>query len=142
MDNRPAQLADLKVVKLARILAGPWIGQTLADLGANVIKIESPEGDDTRHWGPPFAQDAHGVDSDAAYFHACNRGKRAVVADLRTPEGHTLATRLARDADAFIENFKVGGVQKFGLEYASLAMTYSATTYSARNSLAISSAVS
>ena len=120
MDKRPAPLAGLKVVELARILAGPWIGQTLADLGANVIKIESPEGDDTRRWGPPFVQDAHGADIDAAYFHACNRGKRSVIADLRTPEGRTLATRLAQGADVFIENFKVGGLQKYGLDYASL----------------------
>ncbi len=120
MNERPAPLAGLKVVELARILAGPWIGQTLADLGADVIKIESPEGDDTRRWGPPFVQDAHGADIDAAYFHACNRGKRSIVADLRTPEGRVLATRLAQDADVFIENFKVGGLQKFGLDYASL----------------------
>ena len=87
-------------------------------------------------------QDAHGVDSDAAYFHACSRGKRSVVADLRTPEGRTLTTRLAQEADVFIENFKVGSLQEFGLDYASLAMTHCATTYSARNSLAIASAVS
>lgn len=120
MDKRPAPLAGLKVVELARILAGPWIGQTLADLGADVIKIESPEGDDTRRWGPPFVQDAHGVDVDAAYFHACNRGKRSVVADLCTQEGRALATRLAQGADVLIENFKVGGLQKFDLDYASL----------------------
>ena len=93
MDKPPAPLAGLKVVELARILAGPWIGQTLADLGADVVKIESPEGDDTRRWGPPFVQDAHGADIDAAYFHACNRGKRSVIADLRTPG----AARLQRD---------------------------------------------
>lgn len=120
MNQRPSPLAGLKVVELARILAGPWIGQTLADLGADVVKIESPDGDDTRRWGPPFVQDAQGTDIDAAYFHACNRGKRSVVADLRTPEGRTLATRLAQDADVFIENFKVGGLQKYGLDYASL----------------------
>ena len=120
MHKPPAPLAGLKVVELARILAGPWIGQTLADLGADVIKIESADGDDTRRWGPPFVQDAQGADIDAAYFHACNRGKRSVVADLRTPEGRVLATRLARDADVFIENFKVGGLQKYGLDYASL----------------------
>ena len=120
MSAPPAPLAGLKVVELARILAGPWIGQTLADLGADVIKIESPDGDDTRSWGPPFVQDAHGADIDAAYFHACNRGKRSVIADLRTPEGRALATRLAQGADVIIENFKVGGLQKYGLDYASL----------------------
>lgn len=120
MDQRPAPLAGLKVVELARILAGPWIGQTLADLGAEVVKIESPDGDDTRRWGPPFVQDARGEDIDAAYFHACNRGKRSVIADLRTPEGRALSTRLAQGADVFIENFKVGGLQKYGLDYASL----------------------
>lgn len=120
MIGKPAPLAGLKVVELARILAGPWIGQTLADLGADVIKIESPEGDDTRRWGPPFVQDAQGVDIDAAYFHACNRGKRSVVADLRTPDGRALAAQLAQGADVFIENFKVGGLQKYGLDYASL----------------------
>ena len=120
MSTQPAPLAGLKVVELARILAGPWIGQTLSDLGADVIKIESPVGDDTRRWGPPFVQDAHGVDADAAYFHACNRGKRSVIADLRMPEGRALATRLAQDADVFLENFKVGGLQKFALDYASL----------------------
>ncbi|MGV8922543.1 MAG: CaiB/BaiF CoA transferase family protein [Thermomonas sp.] len=120
MDKPPAPLAGLKVVELARILAGPWIGQTLADLGADVVKIESPEGDDTRRWGPPFVQDAHGADIDAAYFHACNRGKRSVIADLRTPGGRAFATRLAQGADVFIENFKVGGLQKYGLDYTSL----------------------
>jgi crotonobetainyl-CoA:carnitine CoA-transferase CaiB-like acyl-CoA transferase len=113
-----APLAGLKVVELARILAGPWAGQTLADLGADVIKVEAPEGDDTRRWGPPFV-DRDG-DRSAAYFHATNRGKRSVVADFRTEEGQALVRRLVADADILIENFKVGGLSKYGLDYDSL----------------------
>ncbi len=112
-------LHGLKVVELARVLAGPWAGQTLADLGAEVIKVESPEGDDTRKWGPPFID--RGNDRSAAYFHSTNRGKASVVADLKTEEGRTLVCRLVREADVFIENFKVGGLAKFGLDYASLS---------------------
>jgi crotonobetainyl-CoA:carnitine CoA-transferase CaiB-like acyl-CoA transferase len=119
--SRPAPLAGLRVVELARILAGPWIGQTLADLGAEVIKVESPEGDDTRRWGPPFLRNADGSEADAAYFHACNRGKRSVVLDLATPRGQEAARRLAARSDVLVENFKVGGLAKFGLDYASLA---------------------
>ncbi len=112
-------LGGLKVVELARILAGPWAGQTLSDLGAEVIKVESPEGDDTRKWGPPFIdrQDDH----TAAYYHSCNRGKSCVTADFRTPEGQQIVRDLVRDADILIENFKVGGLTKYGLDYASLA---------------------
>lgn len=110
-------LAGLKVVELARILAGPWIGQTLADLGADVIKVESPEGDDTRKWSPPFIES----EGSAAYFHACNRGKRSVVADFLTGEGRELVRRLALDADVLIENFKVGGLRKYGLDFATLS---------------------
>ena len=117
--NRP--LAGLKVIELARILAGPWIGQTLADLGADVIKVEAPEGDDTRRWGPPFVAHADGHGADAAYYHCCNRGKRAVTADLRTDEGRTFVRDLASGADVFIENFKVGGLAKYGLDYATLS---------------------
>lgn len=113
-----APLSGLRVVELARILAGPWIGQTLADLGADVIKVESPRGDDTRGWGPPFI-DVEG-ESSAAYFHACNRGKRSITADFGTEEGRELVRRLARRADIVIENFKVGGLAKYGLDYASL----------------------
>lgn len=111
-------LGGLKVVELARILAGPWAGQILSDLGADVIKVEAPEGDDTRQWGPPFI-DRDG-DRSAAYFHCCNRGKRSVVADFRTPEGQELVRQLVRDADILIENFKVGGLKKYGLDYESL----------------------
>jgi crotonobetainyl-CoA:carnitine CoA-transferase CaiB-like acyl-CoA transferase len=107
-------LTGLKVVELARILAGPWAGQVLADLGAEVTKVESPEGDDTRRWGPPF------VGEDAAYFHATNRGKRSVVADFATAEGRALVLDLVREADVLIENFKLGGLAKYGLDYATL----------------------
>ena len=99
--NKP--LEGVRVVELARILAGPWIGQTLADLGAEVIKVESPEGDDTRTWGPPYIETEGG--RAAAYYHACNRGKRSVVADFTTPEGQTLVRRLAETSDVLIENF-------------------------------------
>lgn len=112
-------LSGIKVVELARILAGPWAGQTLADLGADVIKVEAPEGDDTRRWGPPFI-DRDGEKS-AAYFHATNRGKRGITCDFRTPEGQQTVRRLVADADVVIENFKVGGLAKYGLDYASLA---------------------
>ncbi|MFD2250060.1 crotonobetainyl-CoA:carnitine CoA-transferase CaiB-like acyl-CoA transferase [Pseudochelatococcus lubricantis] len=113
-----APLSGLRVVELARILAGPWIGQTLADLGADVIKVESPQGDDTRGWGPPFI-DVEGERS-AAYFHACNRGKRSIAADFTTDEGRALVRRLVQDADVLVENFKVGGLAKYGLDYESL----------------------
>lgn len=111
-------LAGLKVVELARILAGPWAGQILADLGAEVIKVEAPEGDDTRRWGPPFIE--RDGDKSAAYFHACNRGKQSVIADFRTPEGQEFVRSLVAEADILIENFKVGGLEKYGLDYASL----------------------
>ncbi|MFC4256552.1 CoA transferase [Altererythrobacter xixiisoli] len=113
-------LAGIKVVELARILAGPWAGQVLADLGADVVKVESPGGDDTRRWGPPFVTYADGT-RDAAYFHATNRGKRSVVADFATEEGRALVLDLVRDADVLIENFKLGGLARFGLDYASLS---------------------
>lgn len=112
-------LAGLKVVELARILAGPWSGQILADLGATVIKVEAPEGDDTRRWGPPFI--LHDGEENAAYFHAANRGKSSVTADFRTAQGQQKVRDLIRDADVVIENFKVGGLTKYGLDYASLA---------------------
>src|SRR6218665_294528 len=113
-------LQGLKVLELARILAGPWIGQTLADLGADVIKVESPQGDDTRTWGPPFVEGKEGSQLDAAYFHACNRGKRSVVLDFTTPEGQEAVRRLAAQSDVLLENFKVGGLAKYGLDYESL----------------------
>ncbi len=111
-------LAGLRVVELARVLAGPTTGQTLADLGADVIKVESPGGDETRAWGPPFI-DTDGEPS-AAYFHSCNRGKRSIVADFATDRGREIVRRLTARADVLIENFKVGGLAKFGLDYDSL----------------------
>jgi crotonobetainyl-CoA:carnitine CoA-transferase CaiB-like acyl-CoA transferase len=112
-------LAGLKVVELARILAGPWAGQTLSDLGAEVIKIESPAGDDTRRWGPPFV--TRDTDVSASYFHSTNRGKASVTVDFATPEGQQRIREMVADADVFIENFKVGGLAKYGLDYASLS---------------------
>ena len=112
-------LASLKVLELARILAGPWAGQVLADLGATVIKVESPNGDDTRTWGPPFVE--REGDRSAAYFHSCNRGKMSVTADIKTEEGRELVRDLAAGADVLIENFKVGGLAKYGLDYETLS---------------------
>jgi len=123
--SMPAPLSEIRVLELSRILAGPWAGQTLADLGARVIKLERPgSGDDTRSWGPPFAQRA-GADEgqstgDAAYFLCANRGKRSVAIDFTQPEGRRLVSALARRSDVVIENFKVGGLAKYGLDYASL----------------------
>jgi crotonobetainyl-CoA:carnitine CoA-transferase CaiB-like acyl-CoA transferase len=111
-------LEGLKVVELARILAGPWIGQTMADLGAEVTKVESPEGDDTRKWGPPFIE--RDGDKTAAYFYSANRGKTSVTADFRTIEGQETVKALIADADILIENFKVGGLAKYSLDYQSL----------------------
>ncbi|MCF2871353.1 CoA transferase [Octadecabacter sp. G9-8] len=120
-------LAGLKVVELARILAGPWAGQLLADMGAEVIKVEAPEGDDTRRWGPPFIE--HEGEASAAYFHGCNRGKKSVVIDFRTDEGKAALLRLLSDADVVIENFKVGGLAKYGLDYATLKKTHPRLIY-------------
>lgn len=111
-------LDGLKVVELARILAGPWAGQTLSDLGAEVIKVEAPRGDDTRAWGPPFV--TRDEDVSAAYFHSTNRGKASVTVDFTTPEGQAQIRELVADADVLIENFKVGGLEKYGLDYDSL----------------------
>jgi len=114
-------LEGLKVLELARILAGPWVGQLLADLGADVVKVERPgAGDDTRGWGPPFIEGADGEDLSAAYFHSCNRGKRSVEADFETPEGQEIVRGLAAHADVVVENFKVGGLKKYGLDYEGL----------------------
>ncbi|HEY0044303.1 MAG TPA: CaiB/BaiF CoA-transferase family protein [Allosphingosinicella sp.] len=111
-------LAGLKVLELARILAGPWAGQLLADLGAEVVKVERPgTGDDTRGWGPPFVKG----EGSAAYFHACNRGKTSLAIDFETEEGRERIKALAADADILIENFKVGGLAKYGLDYPALS---------------------
>lgn len=120
-------LAGLKVVELARILAGPWAGQLLADMGADVVKVESPDGDDTRRWGPPFID--HQGETSAAYFHSCNRGKKSVVIDFRTDAGKAALLRLLDDADVLIENFKVGGLAKYGLDYASLRASHPQLIY-------------
>ena len=115
-------LAGIRVLELARILAGPWCGQLLADLGADVVKVErSGAGDDTRHWGPPFVEGVDGEHLSAAYYHSCNRGKRGVAADFETEEGRALVRRLATHADVVIENFKLGGLAKYGLDYPSLS---------------------
>ncbi|HEV8502492.1 MAG TPA: CaiB/BaiF CoA-transferase family protein [Casimicrobiaceae bacterium] len=115
-------LSHLTVLDLSRVLAGPWCTQLLADLGATVIKIERPgTGDDTRAWGPPYAKDAAGRDtSEAAYYLACNRGKLSVAIDFTQADGRALVLELAREADVFVENFKVGGLAAHGLDYASV----------------------
>lgn len=112
----------MRVLELARILAGPWSGQLLADLGAEVIKVERPaEGDDTRHWGPPFLTDPAGGSLDAAYFHATNRGKRSIAIDIASLEGQAEVRALAARSDVVIENFKVGALAKYGLDHAGLS---------------------
>ena len=115
-------LSHIKVLDLSRVLAGPWCTQMLADLGADVVKVERPGvGDDTRHWGPPFVQDAQGNDTDAAtYFTSCNRNKRSVTIDMATAQGQALIRKMAAQADVLVENFKVGGLQHYGLDYESL----------------------
>ena len=117
-------LHGLRVVELARVLAGPWIGQTLADLGAEVIKIESPQGDDTRSWGPPFIDRPDGrggSERSAAYFHSANRGKQSVTCDFADPDDLARVKQLIAEADVVVENFKLGGLRKFGLDYESVA---------------------
>ena len=122
MTAKPAALDGIKVLDLSRVLAGPWCTQILADLGADVIKIERPGvGDDTRTWGPPFIKDANGNDTDqASYFTACNRNKRSVTVDMATPEGQALLKQMAAQADIVVENFKTGGLKQYGLDHESL----------------------
>ncbi len=117
-----AALSHLKVLDLSRVLAGPWCTQMLADLGADVIKVERPgAGDDTRHWGPPFLKDANGNDTtQATYFTACNRNKRAITLDMAAEEGQALIRQMAASSDILVENFKVGGLKQYGLDYQSL----------------------
>ncbi|MFN4020711.1 MAG: CaiB/BaiF CoA transferase family protein [Erythrobacter sp.] len=132
--NPNAPLAGLKVVELARVLAGPFCGQILADLGADVIKVESPQGDGTRLWGPPWVErtDAEGtVHREAAYYHACNRGKRSIIADFGNADHLDRVKALIADADVVIENFKTGSLAKFGLDYASLSATNPGLVYCA-----------
>ena len=114
-------LTGVTVLDLSRVLAGPWATQIFADLGAQVIKIERPgAGDDTRSWGPPFTSRADGTAGDAAYFFACNRGKKSVAVDIARPEGAAIVRALAAKADVLVENFKVGGLARYGLDYPSL----------------------
>ena len=115
-------LSHLKVLDLSRVLAGPWCTQMLADLGADVIKVERPnEGDDTRHWGPPFLQDEQGNDTaHAAYFTCCNRNKRSITIDMAKSEGQALIRQMVLNSDILVENFKVGGLKHYGLDYESL----------------------
>ena len=114
-------LKGIRVLDLTRVLAGPWATQMLADFGAEVIKIEKPgEGDDTRGWGPPFVKNADGSDGDAAYFQSANRGKQSVCIDMAKPEGAQLIKDLAAKSDILVENFKVGGLKKYGLDYETL----------------------
>ena len=118
----PKPLAGLRVLELARILAGPWAGQVLADLGADVIKVERKgAGDDTRGWGPPFVEGSDGSHIGSAYFHSTNRGKRSIEMDFENDDGRRIVRKLAARSDVLIENFKVGGLAKFGLDYRSLA---------------------
>jgi crotonobetainyl-CoA:carnitine CoA-transferase CaiB-like acyl-CoA transferase len=128
LTNAQTPLAGLKVVELARVLAGPWAGQLLADLGAEVIKVEGPGGDDTRKWGPPWIERPDGL-RESAYYHACNRGKRGVVADFRDPHDLERVKALCAEADVVLENFKVGTLAKFGLDYASLSAANPALIY-------------
>ncbi len=125
MSDLMLPLAGIKVLDLSRILAGPWATQLLADYGAEVIKIERPgSGDDTRSWGPPFASDG-----EAAYFHCANRNKRSVAIDIATPEGAGLVRKLLAQCDVLVENFKVGGLAKYGLDYASVCKAYPKLVY-------------
>lgn len=125
--NENSPLAGLKVLELARVLAGPWAGQILADLGADVIKVEGPEGDNTRIWGPPWVE--HGGETTSAYYHACNRGKRGITADFREEEDLARVARLAEEADVVLENFKPGALAKFGLDYATLSKANPSLVY-------------
>jgi crotonobetainyl-CoA:carnitine CoA-transferase CaiB-like acyl-CoA transferase len=124
-------LAGVRVLDLSRVLAGPWAGQTLADLGAEVIKVERPgAGDDTRHWGPPYLHDRDGRPTDeSAYFLSANRGKRSVAIDLGRAEGQALVADLAGHCDVLIENFKVGGLARYGLDYATLSQRHPGLVY-------------
>jgi len=126
----PGPLSGIRVLDLSRVLAGPWATQMLGDFGAEIIKIEKPgEGDDTRGWGPPFVKNPDGSDGDAAYFQSANRGKQSVAIDMATPEGQSLIKALAAKSDVVLENFKVGGLKKYGLDYESLKAINSKLIY-------------
>ncbi len=121
-DSTMGALSHIRVLDLTRVLAGPWCAQTLADFGADVIKVERPgAGDDTRHWGPPYLKDADGADTaEAAYYLAANRNKRSVTIDIATPEGQRIVRELAAQSDVVLENYKVGQLKKYGLDYDAL----------------------
>ena len=123
MTNRSGPLSGIRVLDMSRILAGPWVGQMLADLGAEVIKVERPgKGDDTRGWGPPFVKDRDGNDTtDAAYFMCANRGKKSLTLDIAKAEGQEIIRELAQQSDILLENYKVGDLKRYGLDYDSLS---------------------
>src|SRR5690349_10685097 len=122
MNHSKSALEGVRVVDLSRVLAGPWATQILGDLGAEVIKIEKPgEGDETRHFGPPFVTRPDGGHGDATYFLSANRNKKSVAIDLAKPEGAALVKRLARRSHVVVENFKTNALARYGLDYASLA---------------------
>lgn len=126
MSNVTKPLAGIKVLDISRVLAGPWCGQMLADMGADVVKVERPgSGDDTRHWGPPWLENT----AESAYYLCANRGKRSVTIDMARPEGQTLIKQLVAQSDVLLENFKVGGLKKYGLDYASLQALNPALIY-------------
>ncbi len=129
--SAPGALSHIKVLDLSRVLAGPWCTQMLADLGADVVKVERPgEGDDTRHWGPPFMQDAQGRDTpQASYFNATNRNKRSVTLNLSDPRGQALVRQMAERSDVLVENFKVGSKAAYWLDYATLKPLYTRLIY-------------
>ncbi|QGZ95258.1 CaiB/BaiF CoA transferase family protein [Terricaulis silvestris] len=130
MNTSPTALAGVRVLDLSRVLAGPWATQILGDLGADVIKVEKPgAGDDTRSWGPPFTTTPNGERGDAAYYLAANRNKRSVAIDFAKPEGAALIKRLAPQCQVFVENFKTGGVKRYGLDYESIAALNPAIVY-------------
>lgn len=131
MSSRPAPLTGIRVLDLTRVLAGPWCTQNLADLGAEVIKIERPgSGDDTRGWGPPYIRDAQGHDtSEAAYYASANRNKQSVAIDIASERGAQMVRELARQSDILVENFKVGGLRKYGLDYESIKAINPALIY-------------
>lgn len=131
MSLRPAPLTGVRVLDLTRVLAGPWCTQNLADLGAEVIKIERPgNGDDTRGWGPPYIKDQQGQDtSEAAYYSSANRNKQSVAIDIAAPGGADIVRELAQQSDILVENFKVGGLSKYGLDYESMKAVNPALIY-------------
>jgi crotonobetainyl-CoA:carnitine CoA-transferase CaiB-like acyl-CoA transferase len=128
---RPAPLTGVRVLDLSRVLAGPWAGQLLADLGGDVVKVERPgEGDDTRHWGPPYLKDDAGHDTQEATYYLCaNRNKRSVTVDIASPQGQQVVRALAAQSDVLIENFKPGGLARYGLDYASLQAAHPGLVY-------------